>query len=1004
MQKILIILFWSLSALAAPLVFDFEDATADGWMLAEGDPKFPLWSTRTAEYNRPEIAFLKHGQGFLSSLDRGGSKSDPYTCVADSPLFVLEGPEIRFILCGGNLPQAYLALCTEDGTELCQARGESTEQMREVTWNLPQHVGKRLFFRMVDHESGGWGHVNLDYIRFTGQLDPEATRKHAAGLLQSRAKAQWAREIDLPKLQAVAGYLEKRFPQECPGLANQVAEIAAKAADLDKTLAADPGFADRAGAFRRQILLANPRLRQPIVFVVRNPYYPSNFHAIETIAHTDEFNTRNFAGHGPGALKLLDVATGTVKTLLATPGVIRDPEISFDAKRIIFSMRRQVDEDYHIWEINADGTGLRQLTSAKGVCDTDPLYLPDNGIVFTSTRDIKYNQCSRDRAANLFRMEADGANIHQIDSNNLVDNQASLLPDGRILYSRWEYVDRNFGDAHAFWACNPDGTNHTIYWGNNQASPAGVYSPRHVPGDLTLCIFAGHHDLMWGALALVDRRKGINGPQAVLQIWPAGAAGMIHEGGGFDCDRFVSLPVKYADPWPLDDTTFLCSRMTGDGNKTGIYLIDRFGNELLLHQEGGGCYDPMPLAPRPRPPVIPTRRAYGNQPGTFYIQDVYEGTHMQRIARGMVKSLRIVAAPPKRSWSNGCWYAQGYTAPGMNWHELENKRILGTVPVEADGSAYFEAPTETFLYFQLLDQNGMMIQSMRSGTFVQPGETVGCIGCHDDRLSTPTKRQATAIRRAPDPIREWRGPARDFGFMAEVQPVFDKNCLACHDYGKKGADKLLLAGDRDLTFGTSYVELSRRGLTGGIGAGPAQIQQPFAGGSHNSKLIKTLQAGHHEVKLTAADLDQLIVWCDLNAPYYASYACAWPESLTGRCPLTNDQLARLAALTGAPLLNNGYTNYPGPQVSFDRPELSPCLARIQDKASPAWQEALAIIKAGQQALAATPEADRPGFIPCPTDARRMQNSLNRQKIEADVRQAIRTGQKRYDQPKEARQP
>lgn len=193
--------------------------------------------------------------------------------------------------------------------------------------------------------------------------------------------------------------------------------------------------------------------------------------------------------------------------------------------------------------------------------------------------------------------------------------------------------------------------------------------------------------------------------------------------------------------------------------------------------------------------------------------DVYAGDAMRNVPRGTVRSLRVVESPEKRHWSNGSWEGQGFTAPGMNWHSLENKRILGTVPVEADGSAYFAVPSDRLVYFQLLDENGMMVQSMRSGTSVHSGEVTGCIGCHDRRLSAPPPTMGVpplALRRAPSELADWYGPERDFSFMAEVQPVFDRNCMDCHDFDQPGGRNITLASDRSLTFNAAYIELWRK--------------------------------------------------------------------------------------------------------------------------------------------------------------------------------------------------
>jgi len=766
---------------------------------------------------------------------------------------------------------------------------------------------------------------------------------------------------------------------------------------------------------RREALIANPLVSgQPILYVVR-PQYRSHYHAIDTLFHTGEYNVDRNEPHtnlfqGGGAMKTIDLSRGgEVKVLVNVPaGIVRDPEVHFDGRRILFALRRNVREDYHIWEMNADGSAMKQRTFAAGVSDFDPIYLPDETIVFSSTREPKFNQCSRDHAANLFRMDADGANIHQIERNNLFDNQPSLMPDGRILYARWEYVDRNFGDAHSLWTVRPDGTNQAIYWGNNTASPGAVYTARLIPGTYcAICIFGPHHDHLWGAMAIVDPSLGLDGRVPVVRILPPEAFNLIRTGGPFACDTFSRVRPKFADPYPLSDPAtergagkyFLCSRTTGRDDRMGIYLVDIFGNELLLHAEGPGCYDPMPLVPRPQPPVLMSQRDFQNEEGFFYVNDVYEGTHMQGVERGAVKRLRVVEAPEKRFWSRGKWTGQGYTAPGMNWHSLENKRILGSVPVEDDGSAYFAVPSDRFVYFQLLDADGMMVQSMRSGTMVQSGERAGCIGCHEDRRTAPMpgRNLALALRRTPSRLEHWYGPPRKFSYMAEVQPVFNKHCLGCHDYGKEGAKKLVLVPDRDLTFNHAYNELWRKGYTGAVGGGPAEIQQARSWGSHASKLVQVLRRGHNGCKLSQEEFDRIVTWVDLNAPYHPTYACAYPDHLGGRCPLDNAQIARLSKLTGLPLGSmNNYSRNRGPQVSFDRPELSPCLGRFQDKNNPQYKEALAIIEAGRKMLAKRPRADMPGFQPCETDRKRLKKYLDRREIEARNRDAIRRGKKVYD--------
>lgn len=756
---------------------------------------------------------------------------------------------------------------------------------------------------------------------------------------------------------------------------------------------------------QRRALLANPLLiRQPILFVER-PQYKADHHNTATMFQTGEINTKSFAGGG--ALKTIDIANGErTSTLTELPeGIIRDPEVHFDGRKIVFAMRRSIRDDYHIYEINSDGTGRKQLTFAPGVADIDPLYLPDGRIVFGSTREPKYCMCNRHIMCNLFCMDADGANIHQIGKNTLHEGHPTLMPDGRILYDRWEYVDRNFGDAQGLWTVNPDGTNHAVYWGNNTWSPGGAIDGRAIfTTDNVICVLGSCHDRPWGALAILDYRLGVDGRASVVRTWPAQAVNRVQQRGPrpdvYGFDNFKPVQPKYEDPYPLSDKYFLCSRTTGKGELMGIYLIDVFGNEVLLHAEEPGCYDPMPLAARPRPAAIPSRRNFEDEPGYFYIMNVYEGTHMKGVKPDTVRYVRIVESPEKRFWTHAQWGGQGVHCPALNWHSFENKRILGTVPVEEDGSAYFEVPSGKFVYFQLLDENKMMVQSMRSGTTVQPGERTGCVGCHESRLDGPPPPPVDvpmALRRPPNRLGGWKGRPRLFNYAAEVQPVFDRHCVRCHDYGQEAGAKLNLAADRTNTFNTSYNELWRKGYLSAIGAGPADIQQPYSWGSHASKLVRTVQEGHEDVELAKDEFERIVTWIDINGTYYPRYDCAYPDNLTGRSPLTNGQLQRLGDLTGVPFGKLAQHNANrGPQVSFDRPHLSPCLAVFSSTDDPNYVEALAIIQAGKEMLAQRPRADMPGFVACEIDRQRQQKYLERQQTAAHHRQAIRESAKLYD--------
>lgn len=821
-------------------------------------------------------------------------------------------------------------------------------------------------------------------------------------------------------------------------------------------------------SLQREALLANPLLTaHPIIFITRHQYR-TDHHNTGTMFLATEVNAASF--QGGGAIKAIDFSQGgKVETLLELPeGVVRDLEVHFDARKILFAMRRHRNENYHLFEMHLDhdetvpapnplapspATGdmqknsvekrylapfsLRQLTFKPDVTDIDPIYLPDGSIVFASTRDPKYCGCNQHIQANLFRMNADGSNLFQIGRNNLFESRPSLMPDGRILYDRWEYVDRHFGPSFGLWTTSPDGCNHALFYGNNAWSPGAIFDARVLPGTpYVIATFGACHDRPWGALAILDRREGMDGTEPLVQTWPSDIENYllnhqqynqgrdeIHPVVG-QIDQFQNLPVKYEDPFPLDDHFFLCARMLGgsgqkNSEQTGIYLLDRFGNEILLHAEEAdtelGCFDPMPLAPRERPPVIPDKIDFSQKTGTFYVADIYRGTDMKDVPRGTIKTIRVVEAPPKRYFTDPLWQMDTLQRPAMNYNCTNNKRILGDAPVEPDGSAYFEVPANRFVFFQALDAQGQMVQSMRSGTTLQPGEHIGCIGCHDrryDSVDMSGKPVALAMKRPPSTLKPWHGPAREFNYLTEVQPVFNRHCVSCHDYGKEAEKALNLSGDLGLAFNTSYLELRKRSpirwfpdppgapkqLVKAVDDGPPEVLPPYAWGSHRSHLIDLLRTDHYGVKLDPDSFDRIITWIDLNAPYYGSYASNYPENLFGRSPLDDQQLRRLTELTGIAVgTKTPGDPLQGTQVNFTRPELSPCLASFTNKSDARYREALAIIQAGKKTLYHRTRADMPDFtLFNPIDQQRYRKYLANQTESDAVHAAILKNEKRFE--------
>jgi hypothetical protein len=790
---------------------------------------------------------------------------------------------------------------------------------------------------------------------------------------------------------------------------------------------------------QRRALLASPLLSgAKIVFVTRKQY--SNNHGTEaTMCQTGEVNTGHF--RAGGALKILELPSGKVTTLLETPkGVIRDPEVHFDAGKILLSMRKDINDDYHLYELDISapkGKNLKQLTFAPRVSDIQPIYLPNGRIAFASTREPKYIPCQRHLMANLFVMDSDGANIRQIGHNTQFEGRPSLTSDGRILYTRWEYVDKHFASAYGLWTVNPDGTNHALYYGGYAWQPGAISDGRVIPGTSRFVgIFTAVHELAWGAMVIADRNRGLDGTAPVLKSWPADISKFMNRwdtekriGNGYD--SFRGVRVKYEDPYPLSAEFMLCSRQTGGGKHMGIFLVDVFGNEILLHAERPGCFDPIPIVARRRPPVIASKVDLGKSEGTFYVQDVYIGESMNRVKRGDVKYLRVVEAPPKLvfpKYGIGDWTpalsADSHHPTATNWNHYNNKRILGRVPVEADGSAYFTVPAGKFVYFQLLDKNGMMIHSMRSGTMLQPGEEAGCIGCHEDRLkpAPPSRtKRPTAMKRPPSRLEPWYGPARNFSYAKEVQPVLDKHCVRCHDYDKT-APKLNLSGDKGPAFNLSYTNLLARApavwkrtapgekkpLISSAGAGPIKVIPPYSWGSRVSGLVDLLRNDHgkEKVKLDAESLDRIITWIDLNAPYYPSHATYYGANTFGRCPLGHKELAQLGKLTkkyswsqtnsySVRQLNSLIMTHGSP-INFTRPEKSLCLTGFTDKTDADYIEALEIIRNGARMLKQHPRLDMKDFKPSPADQARLDYYAKRREIEKRNRRAIVEGKKVYD--------
>ncbi|MDO4587865.1 MAG: hypothetical protein Q4C95_11305 [Planctomycetia bacterium] len=979
----LLFLFLSPFLVAEEIVFDFEsgDLQTEGWKIVQGENSQPI-GNRNYEFHNNAIPYDKQGQFYLTTLESNldNNPTDDTLCILESPVFRIQGNQATFLIGGGKRPQTYVALgiMNEQGALdiVLNAKGEESQKLQTVVWDTNAYIGKNAVLQVVDLAQGSWAHIRMDDFHVQGTIDPEASTQRQNYLIEQKL-AEEKRQREL----------------------------------MEQALAEIPA---------------------PILYVQRRQYLPDH-HNTATLFQTGEINTESFVGGS--ALRVWNPQTNLVQTLLELPeGIVRDPTISFDAQKVLFSFRKSRKDDYHIGEMTLDLNrepivlqansptdqldGFRQLTFLPGVSDIDPIYLPTGQILFSSTREPKFCMCNRHIMCNLYTMQNDGTNIQQIGKSTLFEGHASLLSDGRVIYDRWEYVDRNFGDAQGVWVTNPDGSKHEIFWGNNTASPGGVIDAKVLPGSdsVMICVFSSCHDRPWGSIALVDRRLGLDGRAPVLQTWPAETINWVSDQPAEDSllevykyDTFIQTSPKFEDPFPLSDELFLASGQTGKGEEMGIWVLDLDGNMLLVHQDAPGCFDPMPILATEPPMTIGNRINLNDSFGYFHVSNVYEGLGMNNVAKGSAKFLRVVESPEKRFWTMTAWDGSGTQAPGMAWDDFNNKRILGTVPIEKDGSVSVKVPAERFLYFQLLDENGMMIQSMRSGIMVRPGETNACVGCHESRIEAPSSLNVAPIAKAGEPkeLTSWYGPERLFSFVTEVQPVFDQYCLECHDYGKSAADKLILAGDLNMAFNTSYSQLRTKKMVRVPGAGPHNKLLPYSWGSTQSRLANVLMKGHPDPKIDAKRrelgvwfdqstdkeaFDRIMTWIDINAPYYPVYGSAYRDNPFGRSPISFAEQKRLEELVG----QNNLTF----DISFSRPEISPCLNRwetAKDKESEEYKEALAIIQTGKERLEKQSRGEDENFVPVAEVEIQQQAKydLMRQR-EMKMRQAILNGEKRND--------
>ncbi|MBA4150523.1 MAG: PD40 domain-containing protein [Verrucomicrobia bacterium] len=627
----------------------------------------------------------------------------------------------------------------------------------------------------------------------------------------------------------------------------------------------------------------------------------------------------------PEQRRIRAVIDSTSKETLGT-GVYRDPELSWDAKKLLFAFKGEAEGSTSIYEIGIDGTGLRRLTNPEIACtkeppvraygggrhDISPCYLPDGRIVFTSTRQAGRVPCFNSEVDTLHVMDANGENVRPISVNNVNEFDPVVMPDGRVLYGRWEYVDKTALYMQSLWTVFPDGSNETAFFGNNMAKPTAFLHARPVPNShLIAASLTPHNGQAVGAIAMIDPHLGKNNLGAIFNFTPEHPTEM---------DQ--GLMRGPCDPWPLSENKVLISN-NGKTEHSVLEIITRDGRRELLHSEPAiGCFAPMLVKPRPVPPTLSSHVEPG-KPARFFVQDVYRG--LDGVERGEITRLRVIEETARISGipPGGRWWNQAFLLSWQGAYTVKN--FLGVVPVQEDGSAYFDAPPGRALYFQALDREGKMVQSMR--TFIQatPGTTRSCVGCHEYKDASPSATISLAhLQKPTKPEPEtWGNGFIDYPTM--IQPIWNKNCVSCH--GEKE-----IAGGMDLTggwtwaFNISYETLIKNTQVGFLNCNneamnTAKILPPKTHGSSAAPLADLLITGHggRIPNLSQQERDLVLAWMDGNCNYYGTWD--WTENATCQAVLSAGQrltsLMQQANCTSchAPKVGNDWMNLQQPELS-----------------------------------------------------------------------------------------
>ena len=428
------------------------------------------------------------------------------------------------------------------------------------------------------------------------------------------------------------------------------------------------------------------------------------------------------------------------------------------------------------------------------MADIEGCYLPGGDIICNSTRCVISVDCMGHPIANLYRLDQDGNFMRRLGFDQVGTSHPCVLPDGRVVFTRWEYNDRNPAFLQPLMQMNPDGTQQVEYYGGNSSWPTSLHHVRPIPGsEKVIAIASGHHTPQAGLLALVDRSKGQERgagiellaprrplPEQKVDVFPLG-----------------NVPI-YQYPWPLNANECIAGRASfrhlGEAlldnaplklPHFGIYWIHFDGaRELLLKRPGVNLFQPLVIARREKPPVIADRVDYAKETGTCFIQDIYVGEGLNGVKRGEATTLRVVELkyrPAEIGLIDNVRYGNVLTPISRNG-SWDIKEVIGDADIHEDGSVMLELPARRPFYFQILDARGRLIQTMRSWTVLMPGEAMSCVGCHESQynVSVSGVDRTIAMQRPPQQPRPFYDVRGGFSFNKHIQPILDKHCVECH--------------------------------------------------------------------------------------------------------------------------------------------------------------------------------------------------------------------------------